>query len=179
MQLRNVSVEATIRLTQPNDALDIALDAFKQGYGELHPNFFKLVFFDMLNGNVSGRDDSTHSIVTGFYAKFYDTTNSEQLSTNIAKLDWYETETAYVITVTTSGNTTPASSFHMSKMELYYVANDEESTPAPQDIKVLESTVFQNTVFTSTDADSNKGILIDAADGALTGSVTFTITVNK
>ena len=67
----------------------------------------------------------------------------------------------------------------MSKMELYYVANDEESTPAPQDIKVLESTVFQNTVFTSTDADSNKGILIDAADGALTGSVTFTITVNK
>jgi len=179
MQLRNVTISTDVRLQQPNDALDIVLDGFKTGYGALDPNFFKLVFFDMLNGNVSGVDDSDNSIQTGFYAKFYDTADNQQLSTQKAKLDWYETETTYVITVTTSGTMTPMSSFHMAKMELFYVANDEETTPAEQEIKVAESTVFQASVFTSTDSESRKGILIDATDGDLTGSVTFTIVISK
>ena len=93
MQLTGLEFTSSVRLTQANNALDIDVDLLSTS-SKIDPNFYSMLFFDMLNGDVTGADGG--SVTTGFLCKVYDTAGNLYATTTVQKLDWYQVEKGYI-----------------------------------------------------------------------------------
>ena len=168
MQLKNLDISSFVRITQGE--FDIEVDVFKNA--EVTQEFYALLFFDLMNGNVTGADNPP--LITGIKAKIYDTGNNLVSETSVSKLDWFETQTSYVINSETTSSFNPASDVYLSKVELIYVANDSGSA---REVTITESSSLASSVFATTAPDNTKGVRI--VPGATDVGVSYTITIAK
>lgn len=170
MKLTGLEFTAGVRLTQANGNVDIDIDLLTEN-NKIDPNFYSTLFFDMLNGEVTGADGS--GVTTGFLCKIYDTAGNLFTTTTVTKLDWYQIETGYVSEAITSVTRT-STDVRLKKIDMYYVAND---TNAPKEILVSTSTALSKSEFVSNDANSIAGVLVPAANGDTTIKVTVRFTI--
>lgn len=170
MQMKGLDVLSAVRLTQPNDALDIDVDQLSTNLGVIQNEFYAFLFFDMLNGEVTG----AAPVTTGIKLKLYNVAGAVVVESDAVKLDWYETETAYISEAAFSKVQALGSDTYISKAVVSYVGNDGG---VAKEVDIFESTAFAKSVFASADTSSNKGILISVSNGSLTatGSLQFSI----
>lgn len=176
MNLTGISVTGSIRFTQANDVLDIEVDLFKTGQTEFTPQFYTLLFFDLMNGNVTGKDDAGNGITTGISMKVYDVTDNEQVQTAVTKLDWYEGLNEYYVEATTTGSFTPANDVRLRRTDILYTSN--AGTASREDV-IVESLTLEKSNFASTDTNNNSGVLIQAANGVVNVKGIYKVTISK
>jgi|GEM_PF-6787532 len=168
MQLKNLDISSFIRVTQGE--FDIEVNTFKNA--DVTQEFYALLFFDMMNGTVTGADQG--GVITGIKAKVYDIDNNIVSETVVSKLDWFETQTSYTINANTVSTVNLAADAYLSKIELIYVAND---SGAEKEVIITTSDSLSNSVFATTAPSSGKGVRI--VPGNVSFNISYTITINK
>lgn len=172
MQLTGLELTASLRLQKPDDALDIKLELAAVGKAVIQSDFYKLLFFDFMNGNVTG---ITGTVTTGLKAKVYDVADVKQIETLPAQFDWYEDETNYICECTMTKTQTVATTFYAESVKINYVA-DEEGIAS--DLYIFNSTAPATSSF-ATVVGPDKGIEVLNTDGDVTATVVFKFTIKK
>jgi len=172
MQMKGLDVLSTVRLTQPNDTLDIELDQLTSNSSSIQNEFYATLFFDMLNGTVTGEAGGAAN--PGLKLKMYDVDGAVVLESPVATLDWYETESNYISEAQLAYTGALVADTYIAETEVILVVNDGGSD---KEIVVYKSTAFSLSSFASADVNGHKGVLISISNGALTarGNLTFTI----
>ena len=173
MKLSGIDLNGTIRLTQPNDYMDIEFGLMKNGQSEIKPEFYTLVFFNLMNGNVTGKDGS--SFHTGVYFKIKDIAGNV-ITTPVVKFDWYEGEQVYYVAADAEVSQTISADIRIASVEIYYVANNND---AEDDILIATTNTPAASSFATDDGNGNKGILVAQAGGDLTARVNFIMEISK
>lgn len=175
MQLRGLEIISNLRITQVTNAFDVKLKLDTTA-ANIDANFYALLFFDMLTGNVTGVDATP---VTGFKFKIYKTDDTVFCaSTTVGKFDWYETETTYISEATsTIASQAVVSNTWIKEVELIYVSNDND---VAKETIVMSSTAIANTAIATNDGQATpvKGLPLASAGGnaAITATLQFSIT---
>ena len=177
MQLRGIDVSASVRFTQPNDVLDVQIDLLRGGAGEITSAFYALLFFDLMNGTVTGQDDPGNGIETGIYFIIKCADNTTYATTGKAKLDWYESTGYYYIEAKPVVSFTPTEDKRVSSVEIVYAANDVVNL-TEKAVTIATSDALARSSFATSGADGN-GILITAAAGAVTITGNYLVTISK
>ena len=177
MQLSGIDLSAYMRLTQPDDALDIEIELLKTGVAEIKPSLYTLLFFDLMNGVLTGADDPGNSITTGiwFDVKLVDGTSLAQ--TTKAKLDWYESTTYYIVEAVSIANVTLSADVKISNVDVYFTANDV-SAGSEKNILLATSAAPANCAFSSSD-ENGSGIVVQNANGNLTIACRYVVHITK
>lgn len=175
MQLKGLELSATLRITQATNSFD-AKFKLDTTAANIDTNFYALVFFDMLAGNVTGKDNV---LITGFKFKIYKTDDTTFCtSTTVGKLDWYETETTYISeAASTIAAQTVSSDTWIKEVELIYVSNKND---VADETVVMASTALAFTPLSTNDGQATpvKGLKLASAGGnaAITAALQFVIT---
>lgn len=172
MQLSGIDLTASIRFQQANDALDIKLELANVGKAIVQTDFYKLLFFDFLNGDVTG---TTGVVTTGLKAIVYDVADVAQVTTNTALFDWYEDETSYICECTMTKSAVPGGTFYAESVKIHYIADKEG---VEQDSLIFTSTAPATSTF-ATAVAQDKGIEVLVGNGSLTTTVVFKFTIKK
>lgn len=172
MQLTGLEFTSSVRLTQANNALDIDVDLLTTS-SKIDPNFYSMLFFDMLNGDVTGADGG--GVTTGFLCKVYDTAGNLYTTTTVQKLDWYQVEKGY-ISEAISSITRTSTDVRLRKMDLFYIANNGGTA---KEVMIGTSNLIATSSFASNDVNSIPGVLVTSTNGDTTLKVTFRFTINN
>lgn len=166
MKLSGLELTSSIRMTQAADALDIELNLLSTNT-PVDPVFYSTLFFDMLNGDVTGVIGG--SATPGFVIKVYNTDNTLFTTSDVATLDWYETENGYISEAITTKTQAIASNTHIRKIELYYYANESDTN---KEVLVASSEEIGRSNFATADSNGVLGIPLLSANGAVDFSCT-------
>jgi len=176
MKLSGIDLQGTLRFTQPNDVMDIEIDLMKTGSSEIKTDFYALVFFDLMNGNITGEDDAGAGIQTGISFVLKDAAGNAILTSPVTKLDWYESESAYYVQAIGEVNQTLTNDVRIASAEVYYTANDSGTT---KQVMVASTNVPSTTTFATDDGNGNKGIFVQSANGDLTFTYNYLLVISK
>lgn len=177
MKLSGIDMSGKIRFTQDPDLFDKEVDLFKTGSAVIYPDFYTLLFFNLMNGDVTGRDDAANSIATGIYFILKDTADSVYTTTGKVKLDWFEDLNYYYVRALIDSTISPSADSRIATVDIMYTANDVDAT-AEKDVLLARSTALSTSKFASSDADGN-GVLISMALGNVRIRGEYLITINK
>lgn len=178
MILNKMSFECTLRLTQ-EDYIDYEVDFFRTTAYTIHPALYQLLFLDMLNGDCTGTDSVSPAVTTGFTAQLFTTTNSQILLTDPAKMDWYETESHYIIESNMSKTGTIGSSNVFAySAKLNYVSNVSDVATTNLLITTTSPSLSSNAV-TDGETSPKNGIQLDHDSGNLTFRCRFVVRIMK
>lgn len=169
MILSGIDLSGTLRLTQPNDALDIELALFKTGQVKIEPDFYALVFFRLITGEISGQDGG--GVVTGIKFKLFDDSDNVIAETPTGKLDWYEGTGEYYIEAPVETDVTLANDVYIAKVNGYFIGNKEGTA---EEIPIFESTTPAGSKFSS-----GQGIKVNAASGVLHLTAKYLLQISK
>ena len=173
MQLKGIELETTIRLTQAADALDVKY-TLTTNAANVDANFYSLMFFGLLNGDVTGVDGTP---TTGIKFKVYETDDSTFHEATVAKLDWYETESSYISeAIPTSSSVAVGTDTYIREVEVIYTANDRDTGA---DTVIFSSTALGSVAAAVDDGNGVKGILLETANGAVDITVTHRFVIAK
>lgn len=172
MKLSNLEITSDLRLTQPNSGLESGqtLDIrFVIDTGSVVSNeFYNLIMYEMLNGVVNGESGIVN---TGVKAVYYDATDAVIATSDVVPLDKITTEAGTeLVANTTATKTDTTVTKYVTKVEVYYVAND---SGVADDKLIFTSTMPQKTTFAeATGVGVIKGVAIpaDGGDTALKAS---------
>jgi hypothetical protein len=175
MKLSALEITSELRLTQPatgaesGETLDIRF-GIDTGC-TVSPEFYELILYNMLNGQVTGEDGA---VTTGVKAVYYDASNVMLGESNVVKLDKVITETGTELvampTVTLTDSTVER---FVTKVNIYYIANDADVEDAKM---IYSSTVPQKTIFAeATGVGAGKGVAIPASGGSAKLTTNFKI----
>lgn len=176
MNLKGLELVSTLRITQATNSFDVKFKLDTTA-ANIDANFYGLMFFDLLAGNVTGDDGGTAT--TGFKFKIYKTDDTVFCtSASQGKLDWYETETTYISEANVNiASQAVATDTWIKEVELIYVANEAD---APKEIIVMSSTALANVSMATNDGQATpvKGLKLASAGGNanITCNVQFVIT---
>lgn len=178
MLITGLSVEGNIRIRESNSSTelhDYVVDIFNKGSGKILPDFGNLFFYSLPSGEISGKD--TTKVTTGYYCKFYNTDGVLVATTNVSKIDKFETETEFIYTANASIDVAnmPATEY-IAKAEIYYKGVDAADNKA--NIKIIETTCLQISTFAQPDANNKKGIKV-ASGNKGHFEFTFTVKISK
>jgi len=176
MRLSGIDLQGTLRFTQPNDALDIQIDLMANGKSEIKSELYTLVFFDLMNGTVTGADDAANGIETGISFVVKDPDGNAIASTPVAKLDWYEGEDAYYVQAISDSVVTLTADARIAEVEVYYTANDSGSA---KQVLIASTTTPAASSFATDDGAGNKGILVQSGNGALNVTCNYLLVISK
>jgi len=167
MKLTGLEFTASMRMTQAGDALDVDMDLLSTTT-TIDQVFYSTLFFDMLNGDVTGAAGG--SSVPGFVIKAYDTDDVLFTTSGVVQLDWYEVETGYISEALTTKIASVASDVRLRKIELYYIANEGG---ADKEVLITTSEEIAKTAFADADSNGVYGVLVENANGAVTMTTTM------
>ena len=173
MKLSNLEITSEVRFTQPSSGdesgqtLDIKFGIYAGCV--VSPEFYELILYEMLNGALNGESGV---VTTGIKTVYYDQTNVVWSTSDTIKLDKVLTETGTeLVAVTTATKADQTVPYYITKIETYYVANDND---VADDKLIFSSTVPQRAVFAeATGIGTSKGIAIPENEGAVQVLNTF------
>lgn len=165
MKLTGLELLSSVRLSQAADYIDIELDLLNTST-TIDQTFYSMLFFDMLNGDVTG--ETAGAATPGFLFKIYKTDGTLFSTSAVSQLDWYETETGYVSETMPTFTVAVPTDMHVRKVEMYYVANDVDVN---KEVLMLSSEEINRSNFATKDASDILGVPVLAAGGDLTASV--------
>ena len=169
MKLNNLDVYATMRITQASggeqtQALDIEFDATKNA--AISNDLFKVAFYNMLNGYVTGTDGG--GVTTGFKFVAYDQNDVLLIETNPTKLDMLTDEiNTRFESVSSKSLADTTTDIYISKIEIFYVANN---SGVVSNYKIMTSTAPANNIFAENIgivAPIKKGIMVKGGQSSV------------